>query len=731
MDDFFSADRGRDVANAPPSLSGLTPGSAALTTADGQTPATTPGSLTTETADLIPVALTAGTTYSFAYRPTLAGGIEDPYLGLLNTAGTAFLAQDDDGGLGRSSLITFTPTESGTYYVYASSWYHVDPTAPGYPDYRDAGGYTLDVWTASAATDAPSTFAAAVAIDEGTTYGHLDTAGDLDMYKIELTAGLFYNFTYAGGIASGAEYPDQVAGDNIGILRLYDANGMQISAAANFETGLGVLPEESGTYYLRIEGYDADMTGGYTLDVTGVNPADYDPLESLNWDDAENIPTVMVNGTPTAYVYFADASEGGFGEVEADGETPITTYGWEDFQIAGVMRALQEYTAITGINYVITEDIEQATFRLVTTINDEYGARFYPRAPDSGELAGVGIFNLESGGFSKPASLEPGGFSYAVILHEFGHAHGVAHPHDTGGGSEILLGVTDATGSLGIYDLNQGIYSVMSYNDGWQTHPDGVLEFSKHNWDSGWSGTLGAFDIAVLQARYGVHAQNTGNDTYDIAGKQKEAYYQTIWDSGGTDTIAYSGGRDAHIDLLAATLDYTPTGGGVVSFVDGTYGGYTIANGVVIENASTGSGHDVILGNAAANRLSGANGNDSLLGREGDDVVIGGNGNDDLRGGEGADRLEGGLGRDVLNGGAGNDTLIGGSSRDLFVFEDAGTDTVVGYERGEDFDLSAFEVAWADVTLNANSIVVDLDGDEDLTILMNTSLVTANDFIFA
>ncbi len=64
-------------------------------------------------------------------------------------------------------------------------------------------------------------------------------------------------------------------------------------------------------------------------------------------------------------------------------------------------------------------------------------------------------------------------------------------------------------------------------------------------------------------------------------------YYSTIWDTGGTDTIAYVGTRAAQIDLTAATLDYSPTGGGVVSFVHDlpgettrrTSGGFTIANG--------------------------------------------------------------------------------------------------------------------------------------------------------
>ena len=103
---------------------------------------------------------------------------------------------------------------------------------------------------------------------------------------------------------------------------------------------------------------------------------------------------------------------------------------------------------------------------MITVATATYGARFYPQDPAYGTQQGIGTFNLASGGFGAfPQSLDRGGFSYAVILHEFGHAHGVAHPHDTGGGSEIMLGVSGATGILGVYNLNQGVYTVMSYND--------------------------------------------------------------------------------------------------------------------------------------------------------------------------------------------------------------------------------------------------------------------------
>jgi Ca2+-binding RTX toxin-like protein len=188
----------------------------------------------------------------------------------------------------------------------------------------------------------------------------------------------------------------------------------------------------------------------------------------------------------------------------------------------------------------------------------------------------------------------------------------------------------------------------MSYNDAWQLHPNGPSAFTIAGIDNGWSGSLSAFDIAVLQERYGRHAHNTGDTVYALTDVVDDAFYQTIWDTGGTDTIAYSGGLAAVIDLTAATLDYTPTGGGVLSFLLNdpnnmptnsfrVRGGYTIANGVVIENASGGSGNDVLLGNAAANVLSGGAGNDVLEGRGGNDKLDGGTGNDDMRGGVGDD----------------------------------------------------------------------------------------------
>ncbi len=700
------------------------------------TPTKIPGNLDgTEDGDLIAVELVAGQTYSFDFRG-VAGGLSDPYLFLLRSD-LSTIAGDDDGGAGTSSQITYRPTVSGTYYLYATSY---EAAAGGTPS-ADFGDYTINMWSPEAdvpgSTDVVASLATAVTIGTGTTFGNLDVVRDNDYYAVEVKAGMVYSFGYSGGVSGAADRNGEF-GENLATLSVYNAAGTQLSTNFNYESGTSYYAANDATIYLRVAGSTEPAlggTGGYTLDVTAIDPSTRDPLESLNWDRADNIDTVLVGGVATAYVYFAPAGEN-FGEKADNGTSPMVTYGWTDAQKAAVMSALGEYTPITGINYVVTTDVNQAEFRMLTTNSTLYGARFYPQDPSYGTQQGIGTFNLASGGFgSDPNSLLPGGYSYAVILHEFGHAHGIAHPHDTGGGSEVMLGVTGATGSLGVYDLNQGVYTVMSYNDGWVTDPDGVRAYSAANRSAGWSETLGAFDIAVLQARYGVHASAVGDNVYNIADVQADSQYRTIWDTGGNDTIAYTGTRDAQIDLLAATLDYTPTGGGVVSFAHGVWGGFTIANGVVVENATGGSGNDVLLGNAANNVITGNAGNDTLVGRAGNDTLNGGAGNDGLNGGDGVDTatyagatagvtVNLSLSGAQVTGGAGTDTLtsienlIGSGFNDRLI-GNGGANTIKGgngldvVTLGGGNDTFVAEVGAAKVALKTGLMSVDIITDFD------------------
>ena len=76
-------------------------------------------SLTDE--DWYRVTLSAGQTYTFAMDGMGQGAIADAYLRLCDAAGVQ-LAFDDDNGPIANSLLTFTATTSGTYYISAGSF---------------------------------------------------------------------------------------------------------------------------------------------------------------------------------------------------------------------------------------------------------------------------------------------------------------------------------------------------------------------------------------------------------------------------------------------------------------------------------------------------------------------------------------------------------------------------------------------------------------------------------
>lgn len=294
--------------------------------------------------------------------------------------------------------------------------------------------------------------------------------------------------------------------------------------------------------------------------------------------------------------------------------------GWEAYEVTAIQNAVNAFNNVCGINIQYVAPGSSSVDIVFATVGDAYlgsgvlGAHEVPDGTDSLGLGGAevcyGLYNYQS--FSSDTdSFDIGGYDYITLIHELGHGLGLAHPHDGGGSSSVYPGVTSSSGDYGDNNLNQGIYTTMSYNDGWPT------QFSHSSPGYGYQGTPMAFDIAALQELYGVNnSYQTGNNTYTLPtvnGDNQNTYWSCIWDAGGTDTISNFGSSIAStINLNAAPLTGA-NAGGYVSWNSNIVGGFTIANGVVIENAIGGEGNDYITINSADNVIDGNGGTDYVV----------------------------------------------------------------------------------------------------------------------
>lgn len=340
----------------------------------------------------------------------------------------------------------------------------------------------------------------------------------------------------------------------------------------------------------------------------------------------------------------------------------------------------------------------------LTSTGIEYAHAYVPD-DDAVRASGSSVwFNSREVDLVNPSV---GGYGFATYIHEIGHALGLNHMGDYNGsappGGWKPSSWQDST-----------VYTVMSYFG--PTGPDGGYgQVAWADWVIGYlqgevsPQTPMLNDVMAIQSIYGAAMTRPEDTVYGfhstVPGRLAEIYdfsqnaspVLCIYDSGGLDTLDLSGfGRKSVVDLIGGD-DHFSSCNAMTSNIQ-------IARNVVIENAITGAGNDILTGNAVANMLSAGDGNDFLRGGEGNDELIGGKnadelyggqGNDVLRGGNGFDSIFGGVGEDVLFGALGTDKLSGGSGSDAFRFTSTldgviNVDTVVDYEVGTDrIELSA------------------------------------------
>ena len=259
-----------------------------------------------------------------------------------------------------------------------------------------------------------------------------------------------------------------------------------------------------------------------------------------------------------------------------------------------------------------------------------------------------------------------GNYGGQVLIHELGHAIGLAHPSEYDAGANQTI--TYSANADYYEDSRQ--YTVMSY-------------FGESNTGASFGGVYSAAplldDIAAAQLEYGANTTTRTGDTvygfnsnadrpWFIASSATTKLVFAVWDAGGRDTFDFSGFSGSQtIDLRAGNF----------SSVGGLTGNVAIGQGVTIEAAIGGSGADLIYANNAGDTVNGGAGADSILAGTGSNYLRGDDGNDSIQGSTGFDDINGNKGEDIAYGASGDDWVVGGQGNDR-LYGEAGGDVVWG-----------------------------------------------------
>ena len=382
---------------------------------------------------------------------------------------------------------------------------------------------------------------------------------------------------------------------------------------------------------------------------------------------------------------------------------------------------------------------------------------FYPGSTASASSAGDVWVNSTLGYNQAPTIGNFGGLS---LIHEIGHAIGLAHPGDYDVGDDQEA--TYAANAEYYEDSMQ--YTVMSYFLESQTGGD---------FGPAYPAAPMLDDIAAAQLEYGANmTTRTGDTVYGFNATADRPWFAAVspasklvfavWDAGGSDTFDFSGYS------MAQTIDLRP---GFFSNVGGLVGNVAVAADVSIERALGGSGADTIYGSDYDNVIIGGDGqgylrggggadhmaggaqfddingnmgadtewggaggdwvvggkdNDQLHGEAGDDIVYGNLGDDTgdgdvgadwVRGGQGDDTIGGGAGDDFMSGDKGTDLVSGGSGADIFnFFAGAGLDRVIDFSVAEGDRVRIEGGGGYSLAQSGGDVVISLGGGDDMVL---------------
>lgn len=371
-----------------------------------------------------------------------------------------------------------------------------------------------------------------------------------------------------------------------------------------------------------------------TIELSGIN--EIDGLLFPYWDDENKTDFWEIDGPKNIISFsFFDTSLALLDEQNytiSEGYTRIYNNGFYELtklQKAAIKTALNEFEKVIDVRFVevIEGNNHVGTLRFGVSQHD-LGLTYAQAVPPGNYWAGDGDIWFEKDFFGR--NMDKGSYEFATIMHEIGHAMGLAHPHE--GGAQRLN-----------HNLDFRNYTLMSYED-----PEWAFFGSGDSHYFTISESLMVYDIQALQYMYGANLEhNSGNTRYQLDPTRPTAL--TIWDSSGEDILdfsAFSLGCDINLnDGAYSTIRYSNWE---------PINNFGIAFNSHIENVAGSQSSDTIIGNRMDNELLGNDGNDVMYGGDGDDIF---DWRADSRGGD--------------------DTMYGGAGDDVYVLGKLGEDKVI------------------------------------------------------
>ena len=227
--------------------------------------------------DYFRVSLVAGVTYQMRLEGAANNGVDDTFLTLRDHLGNVLVTNDDGGG-NRNSLIVFTATRTGFHYLDAGAF-----------ENRGSGNYQIAV---QALDDyaGNTTTTGLVAVNGPATTGRIEVAGDRDYFKVQLNAGVQYEFVLRKSVGGLTDPFLELRSPTGALLRTDD------DAAGGVDARILFTPTVNGVYHLVARDHQRGL-GAYTITAT-VSGDDYR-------DTIATTGLAVINGSVTGVVNFA------------------------------------------------------------------------------------------------------------------------------------------------------------------------------------------------------------------------------------------------------------------------------------------------------------------------------------------------------------------------------------------------------------------------------------------